>query len=230
MTPALRSIVLAAIVAASVILSGCSGAADPDPAGNSSPAAPTETPSSPVPATPNGTADDHVSAADLARDILADTSWDAPPTTAPITVTKWDKTYEVAVESLISTAERTVLTLKLRSPESGSLPGFYGIEDLVEWHDLHQLSVEDETSGTRFYPFRYRLVPDGKKSVAFGTTAHKMPWMPQGRWITAAGIVLPPLPEGVATVKVNIPTSLTTTTSLGTDPLGTIDNVPVIRE
>ena len=105
MTPALRSIALAATVAASVILGGCSGAADPGPAGNSSPAAPHETPSSPVPATPTGTGDDHVNAADLAADILADTSWDAPPTTAPITVTKWDKTYEVAVESLISTAD-----------------------------------------------------------------------------------------------------------------------------
>lgn len=204
---------------ASLAVTGCTGdSASEPPAGRTSQPSPSTSPSP-----------TKLSAPELARDIFGDTSWDAAPTTTPITVTSGNFTFEVAVDSLTTSPDQSVLTLKVRSPGKSAIGAFYGVENRAAWRDLNQLSIDDDTSKMRFFPYRYQFLPDGPQAKEFGSTGHDEPWMPADRWITLAGLVLPPLPEGATSVKVNIPTSLNSSEGRGTVPIGTIDAVHVTR-
>lgn len=209
---------VALALAATLALAGCTGTDDPDPS-------PTPSGSSPGGSSGN----DGPTAEDLAKDILTDKTWGAAPTSTPITVTHQDWRFEMAVESLTTDATQTVLTLKVRAVDTSSVGVFYGVENNAAWRDLNQLSIEDTTSQVRFFPYRYQFLPEGGKSIKFGSTGHNEPWLPADQWVTIGGIVLPPLPQGVTHVKVNIPKSLNTTAGLGTTPIGTLEDVPVDR-
>lgn len=189
---------------------------------------PAPTPTTGQPSSAQPTPDQSPSAQALAAEILASPGKLEPPTEMVKLSTGSGANLQIGVRSLVTTATHARLELVVAAPtDDGGFARVFGVEEFAAWRDLHQLSVRDNASTTRYYPYRYAWLPGSAK---FGTTSSRDTYFAQGQVYTLGAILLPPLPEKVTTVDVLLPYALTTNEHLATDPVAVIKDVPVVRE